>query len=718
MAYNPFGEDTGVEDFSNKQETDEERKKRLARIATLVTGQAGLGDVAGQMLGERVAPIQAAIEDPQAALKQRFGEPVQQKQPVGPVMPEEVAQERAPQLPAVQTPQAQQQGMMGPAIPEQIAQERAPQLPVGQTPQAQAVSPEQFQQIQNAQNVQLPQAGEGTQVAANTNVMPKEATVSKEAVDDIHHKAFIDASNSTDPKQRQAAFAALIANPNVPEGLKAQANQQFVQDWQNQRGIQQANEQIKTMGPNDYARALQAKDKEGGSYLKAILLQRLGLTELAQQEQEKISPTLKAESMLVGDQRYTAYRNRAGEITKAYDSSGKEVSQDEVARLAAEQPASKSSMFTGGSKIFSIPKGDANEGNEYTARFNTHTGKYENIITTGPNAGKQYTGAPGLEKRVETNEAITANKTEASKNLINFRLAQNLKYAGPMAYTRAGASYVGKYNAENGTNLGYNHAGALVDHNTNQPVVQNKDGSINATQRPAASAAPAAAAPAAAAPAAAAAQPTTLTTNLGQPPAYDNTLSPLQNKKIQDNWAANRRKVTTDFITGKQGQTVQSLNVAVDHLDTLADAAKALNNGDVKLFNQVANAYSKNTGEPAVTDFNALKTIVGSEVAKAVAGGATALGDREEIRAEINAASSEKQLLSAINKYQRLMAGQVNGLRQTYVGAGLPEEEFNNKLLPRTKKVLGEAGGSSESVPTTPAERARAELERRKKGQP
>ena len=154
-------------------------------------------------------------------------------------------------------------------------------------------------------------------------------------------------------------------------------------------------------------------------------------------------------------------------------------------------------------------------------------------------------------------------------------------------------------------------------------------------------------------------------------------------------------KTRQDFTTGKQGQAVQSMNVAVDHLDSLSEATKALKNGQLPLFNKIANEYSKNTGSPLVTNFDSLKSIVGSEVAKAVAGGATALGDREEIRKEINAAGSEQQLLGAINKYQQLMAGQVKGLKQTYESAGL--KGFDDKLLPRTKRVLNEVSEPTRS---------------------
>ena len=148
-------------------------------------------------------------------------------------------------------------------------------------------------------------------------------------------------------------------------------------------------------------------------------------------------------------------------------------------------------------------------------------------------------------------------------------------------------------------------------------------------------------------------------------------------------------KTRQDFLTGQQGKAVQSMNVAIDHLDTLNKAGQALNNGNVTLFNSIGNTFSKNTGNPQVTDFNSLKSIVGSEVAKAVTGGASALGDREEIRAEINAANSPAQLLGVIQKYQQLMAGQVKGLKQTYE-SGTGRKDFEEKLLPRTKQILNE----------------------------
>ena len=146
------------------------------------------------------------------------------------------------------------------------------------------------------------------------------------------------------------------------------------------------------------------------------------------------------------------------------------------------------------------------------------------------------------------------------------------------------------------------------------------------------------------------------------------------------------KKTRQAFTTGKQGDAVRAMNTAIDHLDTLNEAGKALQNGNVPIFNKYANDWARNTGQAAPTNFEGIRSIVGGEVAKAIQGGATALGDREEIRKEINSASSPQQLAGIIDKYQHLLAGQVKGLRTQYQDAGL--KDFDNKLNPRTKKVL------------------------------
>ncbi len=83
-----------------------------------------------------------------------------------------------------------------------------------------------------------------------------------------------------------------------------------------------------------------------------------------------------------------------------------------------------------------------------------------------------------------------------------------------------------------------------------------------------------------------------------------------------------------------------------------------------------------------------------------VVGGQTALGDRDEMAHRAANSRSAPQLLGIFNQFRKLMAGQMNGLRQGYE-AGSQLKDFDKFLLPATKKHLdalsrtggGEGGG-------------------------
>ena len=146
--------------------------------------------------------------------------------------------------------------------------------------------------------------------------------------------------------------------------------------------------------------------------------------------------------------------------------------------------------------------------------------------------------------------------------------------------------------------------------------------------------------------------------------------------------------IASKFNNSMSGKALKSINTAVDHLDTLQEAANELKNGQTPAFNKIANLYATNTGQTAPGNFDALKSIVGAEVAKAVTGGASALGDREEIRKEINNSKTPEQLAGVIGGLQKLMAGQAKSIKYEWVSSGLDEATFDAKLMPRTRVVL------------------------------
>lgn len=158
-----------------------------------------------------------------------------------------------------------------------------------------------------------------------------------------------------------------------------------------------------------------------------------------------------------------------------------------------------------------------------------------------------------------------------------------------------------------------------------------------------------------------------------------------------------RALTTKRFASGPQGDTLRSMNVGIDHLSTLQQYADALANGNVQLINAAANKFKEQFGYDAPTNFNAVKAIVGNEVSKAIIGARGALADREETKQALTTANSPAQISGVIQAYKKLMAGQVNGLRQQYESSGL--KDFNKKLLPATLKELGMNADGTAATP-------------------
>jgi hypothetical protein len=152
------------------------------------------------------------------------------------------------------------------------------------------------------------------------------------------------------------------------------------------------------------------------------------------------------------------------------------------------------------------------------------------------------------------------------------------------------------------------------------------------------------------------------------------------------------------FDTGPQGNTVRSLNVAVDHLDTFKELAEAINTGNIKDINRAKMFLAQRYNNPNLTEFNAAKQIISTEVAKAVVGSANlALADREELANVIDAANSWEELQAAIVGVQKLMAGQLDGLKSQYESSldanTLKRNPFDERLNARTIEVLENVRG-------------------------
>jgi hypothetical protein len=326
-------------------ETDEETRRRRAMMLAGLPEGAGFGDMASQAISNRVNQAQNTmtqagqmISNPEEELRKRMG---MGQQTAGPVAPEQVAQ------PAAQTQVPDQLPAQGPISPEMAQQEFVqPQLPQpgpavqvagpAQMPPAQYGGPSQGAEGQTVGQPMVQPAASLAQIAQTQQVATP---------DQRYQEQIIQAGNETDPAKRRNMFAQILAKEDVSEGNKVLANRLIAEDYMKQKAISDAEQKIAKATPNDLSRYMKERTKEG-SYVKAILYARLGLNDLAQKEQELLSPSLKMSSAIdsTGKQ-YTVERDSKGAIVRGFDQTGKTIGQETLANLSAAAMPTQSFML-------------------------------------------------------------------------------------------------------------------------------------------------------------------------------------------------------------------------------------------------------------------------------------------------------------------------------------------------------------------------------------
>jgi hypothetical protein len=127
------------------------------------------------------------------------------------------------------------------------------------------------------------------------------------------------------------------------------------------------------------------------------------------------------------------------------------------------------------------------------------------------------------------------------------------------------------------------------------------------------------------------------------------------------------KSVTKAFTSGPESKTLNAFNTAHEHLQQFGQAADALQNGNIQVVNQIANNYSAATGNPAPTNFNAIRAAVAGEISKTFKGTGAATDDEiRQINDTINRAQSPQQLKGAIQTYTRLMESKRHALETQY----------------------------------------------------
>lgn len=375
--------------------------------------------------------------------------------------------------PAPQAQQPQPQPQMGPISPEQVDQ------------QAQILT-QQLQQLAESQKETPPPNSFdefGTPVFS-----PQQANL------DMHLNNYQSIQESPDQ------LLNLSKDPTLPEWLKDRSRNRAADLIIEQRQDAKAQKEAQDLDENKIAKILRERRGEG-SRVKGMLYAAFGLTDLANEEKYKLGIGTDRADTINGEPVVIKVAANGKAIDGISAVTGKELTAKEIAAYNSNLGGALGK----GASLTAEVYVDKNTGKRYRSGQDS-SGKTAYVSVAG---GGKFTGDE--RDLVPQSIGTAAAKAEATN-------AVDLRYTGPKAYTKAGADFAGKFNAENGTNIGYaseSPGAPLIDKNTGQVVVPDASGRITATKGSGGTAT-------AAAPAAAPAQsklPAPPTMNPGESPA-------------------------------------------------------------------------------------------------------------------------------------------------------------------------------------------------------
>lgn len=157
-----------------------------------------------------------------------------------------------------------------------------------------------------------------------------------------------------------------------------------------------------------------------------------------------------------------------------------------------------------------------------------------------------------------------------------------------------------------------------------------------------------------------------------------------------------RAKTYSGFTSGKEAQQINALATVAQHLNALSDAAKALNNSSVPLYNTVANAVEKGTGDPRVPRFNLARDAVSKELERVWRGTGGSETGIQQWQQDLSANASPEQLQGAISQLISLVQGKIGALKNQYV-QGMGRSRNALQLLPPETRSIFEKLNPQES---------------------
>ena len=130
-----------------------------------------------------------------------------------------------------------------------------------------------------------------------------------------------------------------------------------------------------------------------------------------------------------------------------------------------------------------------------------------------------------------------------------------------------------------------------------------------------------------------------------------------------------RDEMYKNMTSGKDAVTLRSFETVSNHLDTLRQAIKEMpNENNVRAMNEWrAKWRTQIAGDPSITNFEAIRQVIPTELQKAVSGAGVGTGHERQTYADLLTRSgSKRQLEGVVNNFEKLIEGQAISFADQY----------------------------------------------------
>jgi hypothetical protein len=160
--------------------------------------------------------------------------------------------------------------------------------------------------------------------------------------------------------------------------------------------------------------------------------------------------------------------------------------------------------------------------------------------------------------------------------------------------------------------------------------------------------------------------------------------------RFDPTYSEQRAQIRKAFTTGNDGRNIGNLNTATVHLDQMAEAAKAMNNGSWQPGNQLYNYIRQKFGDATVTNYTAVMNAFSGEAANALKGSAT---DPEiaHVMSTLGQNMSPQQAAGVANTNLHVIGAKLNTYKERYEQQ-IPGDTVWSPILPSARAVFQKYG--------------------------